>query len=211
LDNDYFVEEIGRDPNILWAAPTPLIKDKLKEYFDIDAEEVAAGVNLNHFKPTREITKITTLGMSGKPGLVSGWDAVKRPDLLKAIAKDANVNYHFIHSQDHTLHDKLYDPIDMYVCCSTSEAGPYGIVEAAACKIPVISTPVGYASKLKSIKTFNTLTEAVEIIKELNSDPEKLKKYIEDVYEEVTREYDWNHVAYKYWKPLIEKRIELNG
>ena len=95
----------------------------------------------------------------------------------------------------------------MYVCTSTHEAGPYGVAEAAFCKIPVISTSVGFGSKFSSIKTFNTVDEAVTIIKELNSDTKKLNDYIESVYLELTANLNWKDLCDKYWRPLIEKRI----
>jgi len=126
---------------------------------------------------------------------------------MKAIAKKANLKSLFIYDKASDENDNLYKDIDMYICTSTSEAGPYGIAEAAFCKIPVISTPVGYASIFKSIKTFTTVEEAVNIINELNSDPKKLEKYINEVYEELTTKLNWEHVASTYWKPLIEKRI----
>ena len=93
----------------------------------------------------------------------------------------------------------------MYVCTSTSESGPAGIMECALSKIPVISTLTGHAKNIKSIKTFTTVDEAVKIINELNSSPQVLNDYIEEVYNEVIKEYDWSTVAPKYWIPLIEK------
>ena len=171
---------------------------------------VIAGVNKKDFFPTRKINKITTLGLSGRPGTHDGWDYIKRPGMMKNIALNANIKYEFIHSKSSNEHHNLYKDIDMYICTSRSEAGPYGIAEAAFCKIPVISTPVGYASKFKSIKTFTTVDEAVSIINDLNSNPKKLEEYINDVYEELTRNLNWKHVAKTYWKPLIEKRLNSN-
>lgn len=159
------------------------------------------------FPPNRNIKKITTLGLSGTPGIQTGWDLIKRPDMVKDIANGAGINYSFISGKPYTDHDNLYKDIDMYICTSTSEAGPYGIAEAAFCKIPVISTNVGYAQIFKSIKTFNTVAEAVDIINELNSDPIKLEKYINEVYDELVANLSWDIVIQKYWKPLIEKRL----
>jgi len=130
---------------------------------------------------------------------------------MRDIAKGANIKPLFIHDKSHEEHHNLYKDIDMYICTSRSEAGPYGIAEAAFCKIPVISTPVGYASKFKSIKTFTTVDEAVSIINDLNSNPKKLEEYINNVYEELTQELNWEYVAKTYWKPLIEKRLNSNN
>jgi glycosyltransferase involved in cell wall biosynthesis len=169
-----------------------------------------AGVNSEHFFPTRKINKITTLGLNGIPFVNKGWDLIKRPDMMVDITHKAKLKYKFINNQPLTDHHNLYKDIDMYICTSVNEAGPYGIAEAAFCKIPVISTPVGYALKFKSIKTFTTVDEAVSIINDLNSNPKKLEKYINDVYEELTRNLNWKHVAKTYWKPLIEKRLNSN-
>jgi glycosyltransferase involved in cell wall biosynthesis len=43
---------------------------------------------------------------------------------------------------------RLYNQTRMLVCASTSEGGPRVTVEAMACGIPVISTPVGVMSDL---------------------------------------------------------------
>ena len=130
--------------------------------------------------------------------------------MMVDITRQAKLKHKFINNQPLTEHHNLYKDIDMYICTSVNEAGPYGIAEAAFCKIPVISTPVGYALKFKSIKTFTTVDEAVSIINDLNSNPKKLEEYINDVYEELTRNLNWKHVAKTYWKPLIEKRLNSN-
>ena len=182
----------------------------LKRHFNIDAEFAVAGVNSEHFFPTRNITNIKTLGLNGLPFVHKGWDMIKRPQMFADICKSAGCSPKFIYDQDLNKHHNLYKDIDMYVCTSTNEAGPYGIAEAAFCKIPVISTPVGFASRFKSIKTFNTVDEAVAIIKDLNSDPAKLEKYVNDVYDELTEKLDWKYAIQRYWKPLIEKRLSLN-
>ena len=210
LEGGHFNELIGENKNILWAAPTEKIKNKLWDHYRIEAEMVAAGVDPNIFKPSRDIKQITTLGISGTPGSIHGWDLIKRPEMMIEIAQRAGINHHFINGKPNSLGTSLYDEIDMYICTSTTEAGPYGIAECAFSKIPVLSTPVGYASKFKSVKTFETVHEAVAIIQELNADPQKLKDYIEEVYEEFTNNLTWDRVGEEYWKPLIQKRINLN-
>ena len=80
-------------------------------------------------------------------------------------------------------------------------------MECALSKIPVISTKTGHGKNIKSIKTFETVDEAVAIINKLNSYPELLQNYIEEVYNEVIEEYDWSNVAPKYWIPLIDQLL----
>jgi hypothetical protein len=98
----------------------------------------------------------------------------------------------------------------MYVCTSTHESGPGGILECALSKIPVISTRTGHGKNIKSIKTFNTTQEAAFIIKNLNSNKKALKEYVEEVYNEVINEYNWDSVVDKHWVPLLEK-FRKNG
>ena len=213
LNNAKFGEKLTNANGIIWGSPTSYIKLKLEE-LNIKSEPVIAGVNGNNFYPLRKIQKINTIGMvcpSPNPINPEHIEAyhVKKPEILIEVANKCNLAYEFINNRPPSDNMNLYNNIDMYVCASASEAGPFSIAEAAFCKIPVISTPVGYASKFKSIKTFTTIDEAVSIINELNSDPKKLEKYINDVYEELTHELNWDKVAKKYWKPLIKKRIKI--
>lgn len=213
LNNTIFDEKLTNANNIMWGSPTSYIKLKLEE-LNIKSEPVIAGVNSNNFYPLQKIQKINTIGMiSHHPSKynseVPDANYVKKPEILIEVANKCNLAYEFINNRPTSDNRNLYNNIDMYVCASASDAGPFGIAECAFCKIPVISTPVGYASKFKSIKTFTTVDEAVSIINELNSDPIKLENYINAVYEELTRELNWDWVVKKYWKPLIEKKLKI--
>jgi hypothetical protein len=208
--NNYFIEDICYHSDILWAAPTNRIIQKLYDTFSINAEYVIGGVNPKEFPPTRTISQIKSICINGASNKSKGWDEIKRPQMLVYIANKANINHKFIHGLHLEQSHKMYSDIDMYVCTSTSEAGPYGIAECAFCKIPVISTPVGYAELSNCMRTFNTVEEAVKIINELNSSPAKLKKYIDDVHKEFVMKLNWEYVSTVYWIPLIEKRIALN-
>jgi glycosyltransferase involved in cell wall biosynthesis len=43
---------------------------------------------------------------------------------------------------------EFYQGLDAYICTSRTEGGPHPLLEAAACGIPLISTPVGLAPQL---------------------------------------------------------------
>ena len=38
-----------------------------------------------------------------------------------------------------------------------------------------------------------------------NENPEELEKYVNVLGEEVRTEWNWEYIAEKYWKPVIEK------
>lgn len=64
----------------------------------------------------------------------------------------------------------LYNLMDLYVVSSRWEAGPHSILEAAAAKCKIVSTPVGLATDvLEPAAIFSSLGEAIRIIqKDMN-------------------------------------------
>jgi len=209
--SSHFREIINPVKGITWASAGEDVQKYLKEKHNIDSSLVIAGVSSDLFYPTRKITQIKKLGLNGVPFVNPGWDEVKRPHMLIDIAKGIGGEPVFIHSKELTEAHRMYDDIDMYICTSTNDRGPYGIAEAAFCKIPVLSTKTGFATKFNSIKTFETAEEAVKIIKNLNENPEKLQEYIEDVYKELSNELNWPSVIDKYWLPMFTQKLSLNN
>jgi glycosyltransferase involved in cell wall biosynthesis len=207
LDNSHFVERIKYTKGPHFHCITSDIQKSAKDMYNINATLVKIGKPTLDFKPFKEVTRIVTLGLNGNPSIGKEWCKIKRPELFKEIAKKSNCNYSFIFNSPEK-NNKIYKDIDMYVCTSTSESGPAGIMECALSKIPIISTPTGHAQNIKSIKTFTTADEATAIINKLNSSPKLLNDYIEEVYDEVINEYDWSTVAPKYWIPLIEEKLK---
>ena len=207
LNNSHFTERIKYTKGPLFHCVTSDIQKSAKDMYNIDSTLVKAGKPTSDFKPFKEVNKITTLGLNGTPSIGEEWCKIKRPDLFKEIATKSNCDFKFIFNSPEK-DNKIYKDIDMYVCTSTSESGPAGIMECALSKIPVISTPTGHAQNIKSIKTFTTADEATAIINKLNSSPQLLNDYIEEVYNEVINEYSWDVVTPKYWIPLIEEKLK---
>jgi glycosyltransferase involved in cell wall biosynthesis len=208
--SNHFKEIINPIDGITWVSAGQDVSEYLKSNYDIDSNQVIAGIDPTLFYPTRKITTINRLGINGVPFINKEWDKIKRPQMLVDIANGIDGIATFIH--DNSLDDgyKMYNNIDMYICTSTNDRGPYGIAEAAFCKIPVLSTKTGFALKFKSIKTFETTEEAIQIINELNQDPKKLNSYIEEVYKELTENLSWDAVNQKYWIPVFENHQSLN-
>ena len=206
FNNERFWEDLSDLPYINYGGVSQETVDNIKEKSGKDAFFLPTGVDIHQFSPSRKITQIQTIGFCGNANTAGeNWCQVKRPDVLKQIANKANINFNFIHSKHYTENAKLYDSIDMFVCCSLFEGSGQGIIECAAANIPVISTKVGYAKMFKNIKTFETVEEAVEIINYFNENPEELEKYVNVLGEEVRTEWNWEYIAEKYWKPVIEK------
>jgi predicted O-methyltransferase YrrM len=84
----------------------------------------------------------------------------------------------------------MFDGIDLFMCCSTSEGGPLGIFEAAASGLPVLTTKVGNAQEISGIATFTTSQEAIEQINSWNANLRKLMICTERVTREVRT--NWN-------------------
>jgi len=204
LDNTHFMERIKYTEGPIFHCINEEIQQSAKDKYNIDATLVKAGKPIAEFSPFKTVNKIERLGLNGSPAIGEGWRKVKRPEMFRDIAEGANCSFRFLWNRPEK-DNRIYNLIDMYVCTSTYESGPAGIMECALSKIPVISTNTGHGKNIKAVKTFETVDEAVEIINELNSSPELLQNYIEEVYNEVIEEYDWSNVAPKYWIPLIDK------
>lgn len=206
----HFTEIINPIPGITWCSAGEDVQSYLKQTHNLDSFIVSAGVSTSDFYPTRKIKYISKVGMNGLPFVNKDWDIIKRPDMLVDIANGIGGNSIFIHSHPLNESSIMYNNIDMYICTSINDRGPYGIAEAALCKIPVISTNTGFALNLKTIKTFETVDEAIEIINNFNKYPNILNSYIEDVYAEVVDTLSWPNIAKNYWIPVFEHKKELN-
>ena len=59
-----------------------------------------------------------------------------------------NVKFINFYENDYFNLKKYYNILDFYLICSREEGGPKALLESMACKVPVISTPVGQAVEL---------------------------------------------------------------
>jgi hypothetical protein len=208
--SSHFKEIIIPRDGISWCCKGDDLRTYLKDNYNIEAPHVDGGISDKDFYPKRKITKIKNVGLNGVPFVNPGWDEIKRPDWLIKIAEGIDGKPVFINGKGLDEASTMYDDIDMYICTSVNDRGPYGIGEATFCKIPVLSTKTGMGIMFKSIKTFDTPEEAIQIINDFNNNPEKLEAYIEEVYEELHRELNWDHVANSYWRPIFENKLALN-
>lgn len=209
LGHKHFIEKIlpTYKQGPLYCATTPEGVNNIKKNYNIDAELLPVGVDIDDFPTIRKVTQINKLGFVGDPNMPGSINEIKRVDQFKDIVNKSGLESEYLYGKDYKLNYKLYENIDMLICTSEFEGGPLGILEAAACGIPVISTNVGTIQYLKKIRTFETVKEAVNIIAELNNDADLLAKYIKDVSTEVREEWDWEKLCKDYWTPMFQKRI----
>ena len=80
---------------------------------------------------------------------------------------------------------QIYDDIDLLICCSCVEGGPFGIFEASASGLPVMSTPVGNMKNIDGLVLFTTVQEAVQQIQVWNDDITSLQEYTESMTREI--------------------------
>lgn len=89
-----------------------------------------------------------------------------------------------------------------------SETGPLPAFEAIASGVVVIGTPVGNFAEVPGPK-FKTIAEAVEILKELKNNPEKVKQIAKEQYQSIVEK--WNYkVASKYWRDAFHTVLKKN-
>jgi glycosyltransferase involved in cell wall biosynthesis len=93
--------------------------------------------------------------------------------------------------------NRLYNVLDCYVVSSRSEGGPHAVLEAAAAKCAVISTPVGLAlDALDAENIYGTAIDAVQII-ERDIQQGVLAPITISNYERVQQEFSMESVIVK--------------
>jgi glycosyltransferase involved in cell wall biosynthesis len=175
-----------------------------KKHYNLDKIlYLPCGVDLEDFPYREKLRYPRNIGIIGKPDYQDDVEAIKQISMFKEIVKYTALNPVYIHSRPFTENAKLYEDVDMLICCSTVEAGPLGILEAASMGIPVFSTKVGNLVELESIKFFENADEASKIINNFLSNPEDLIKYVNNVTNEVRQKFNWETLVEKYWSKLL--------
>jgi len=113
---------------------------------------------------------------------------------------------------------KFYSDVDVHICTSLSEGGPYPMFEAASCGIPLISTKVGAISEFIIpgengflIDTYSSKEETIRVISEFKKYILKLKedkslcKYMgNNNRRKIEKNWTWKKRA-KVWKTFFER------
>lgn len=197
----HFREIILPDKGILYVG----INNDMKDFVSY---VTPTPIDIDLYYPFKEIEDIKRVGFIGDGNSsVKEWREVKRPDMFLEICEKSNVEPVFLHGKSFKLYKDLYKDIDMLICCSVHEGGPQGILEAGACNIPVISTHVGYCNMFDSMKKFNTVDEAVEIISHFKQNPDTIKPYSEEIGHIIRTNFEASYIFETYWKPVFDDKL----
>ena len=178
----------------------PYIVNQIKER-GVESQLLPIGVSREKFKPFKQIKEIKKVGFVGG-GTKEDWKSIKRPNLFHDICKAANVEPVIISGRAHGW--KMYEDIDAIICPSTAEGLPTYFAEAAACKIPFISTEVGIVRYYDKVKTFDSINGAVSIIKHLNESEKNIEKYVNELHDQMFPDRYWENILEKYWIPYFK-------
>jgi hypothetical protein len=105
---------------------------------------------------------------------------------------------------------KWYSTLDILLITSIpngqSETGPLPAFEAIASGVLVIGTPVGNFKEVPGPK-FSTVEEAVQILNELKSDPERVKQIAKEQYDCIVQKWNYKVVAEK-WREMFRSALK---
>jgi len=129
--------------------------------------------------------------------------------LISALKK-ADIKFKHFEVDNYLDIPFYYHALDLYLITSREEGGPKGLIEALACAVPVVSTPVGMSVDLLPELENCSLTESFEV-KELVATVLKIRKNIDNLSVEldinkIVNQIDIKVIANQYlekvYKPL---------
>lgn len=109
-------------------------------------------------------------------------------------------SHHYVHDPDELI--KYYQALDLYIVSSREEGGPKGLIEALSVGCPVVSTPVGVATDMKSKSDFYSILKSFEIEEIAGESAGILNRSLEYPDRELLRahvlKYDWKEIARRH-------------
>jgi len=214
IDSRHFTSRIRweENPGLMnnFFAITKDTKASVKDYYGLDVDMLPVGTEPS-FWTQQDIRSIKKIGHVSSPEQGSpDYKLVKRFDMFEDIVEKSGLEGDRVFGKNILTGSYIYKGFDAVVNTSTHEGLPTPLLECAPAKIPFISTKCGIVPQYSSIKTFETVEEAVEILKELNSDEKILRKYVDDVYDDVVPANEYSKLVPEYYVPAIERVIEQN-
>ena len=101
----------------------------------------------------------------------------KRRDYIMNQLDIENIPYKYFEMISFEKINKLYNLLDLYIVSSRYEGGPQSILECALTKTPIISTDVGIASEILSVKSIFNMHNFKNALPETDYAFEKVQKY----------------------------------
>jgi len=126
--------------------------------------------------------------------IVPAVDAVNGAELLLAAREDRWRNAEEMR--------ELYQSLHVYICASRSEGTPNPCLEAAACGVPVVTTPVGNMPELirdgeNGLFVTRDVDDIAAKLRRLRDDPE-LRERMGRAARASVESWDWRHQAPRY-------------
>ncbi len=171
------------------------------------------GVDIDLFKPATRKGSTFTVGWAGND--LPRRAEVKRFEVLKEACRKLNIR---LIGQgrskciSHSHMPAFYHKIDLYVNLSTTEGSNNCILEAGACRVPVLGTPVGNMPELSKKgavllqQDLSDLEEKLQLLKSMH--PIDRAALGESLYKEVTTNYSSYAMAMKY-KQMFDYCLSL--
>ena len=198
-----------KDTNLSNLTNFAVTSDSILELFpkNIKVHITPNGVEDSHFNYKETSSGLEKLGWCGAPAVQSkniGWaiEIAKKTNLLFTVARTLSF-------------DKLkdwYHSIDLLIVTAgpnkEAETGPLPPFEAIVSGTPVIGTPVGNFRHVPGPK-FNTIEEAVLIIEDLKSNPEKKIALAKEQYDFVMKHWTYKTLS-ESWRTMFNEVIEKN-
>jgi len=110
---------------------TEQVVENVLEEYNIKCDLTPIGIDLDHFYPTRKVTKIQKAGIIGNPDNAID---IKRLWMFQQICEKAGIEPVYIFGKEYTLHHKLYEGIDLFMYTSSIEGAGLGILRLARVK-----------------------------------------------------------------------------
>lgn len=225
FNNERFRESLDESlVNVNIAGISNEVCEMIKTNRHCSVSKVSTFVDCKAFPLVFKPTSVKTLGFIGKPHksvfgkFVDGkleptkrkqYDIVRRPELFMEIARETDCNTKYIFNKTNEITYELYRDVDLMVCTSIWEGGPVSLLEAAACGCGVISTSVGVIREHDVFKTFETVEEAIEIVKHFKENPLDFIEYRKKVTNYVRERFDIsNKEVLSSWIKFIESETD---
>lgn len=192
------------DPQIKFAITSDSIRHKIPPEIP-EVHLMRNGVDDAEFTYTPRSGVIGNLGWCGKEHVTE-----KRVEMANEIGEKSGLPLLKASWLTYEQVKDWYQTIDMLLIVSgphmEKETGPLPAFEAIASGVPVIGTRVGNFRHVPGPK-FDTVEEAIEIIADLRSDPEKVKALAIEQYNFVIENYSYKVLA-KEWLSVMRSSFQ---